>query len=176
MDISNCHLAIIEQMARERGVDCIEIRRYLANKKALRAQLADRHLLAVDEVKQCLIAVVYGAYVSADPDYAIAELIGVARASTLCNDPDFCQIAADVDKARRGILESWPLRRGRIYNLFGGSIPLIDPETRKPTTSAQRLACIVQGAEAAMLRAVVREYGDDIVLVQHDGWTARVSG
>ena len=173
LDISNCHLCIIEKLARDRGVHNLEIRRYLANKKALREQLAQRHLLTIDEVKQCLIAVVYGASMSPDPDHSsIAALIGAWRAATLCNDPDFRGIAADVRTARSAILKSWPTGKQRLRNTAGGSIPLIDPDTGEKTTPEQRLACIVQGEEARMLRAVVRKYGAQIVLVQHDGWTS----
>jgi hypothetical protein len=174
LDISNCHLTIIEQLARERGVHCHEIRRYLAHKKPLREQLAWRHLLGLDEVKQCLIAIVYGAYVSSDADYAIGDLIGSFRASTFINDPDVRGIAEDVKKARRAILKSWPRGRRRLHNAAGGSILLVDPETGKEATAAQMLACIVQGIEAMMLRAVVREYGKHIVLVQHDGFTSEI--
>lgn len=173
LDVSNCHLTITEKLARERGVQCPDIHRYLANKEPMRKQLGRRHLLTRDEVKQCLIAVVYGASVSPDPDHSsIAALIGARRATTLCYDPDFRGIAADVRRARSAILKSWPTGKQRFHNAVGGSIPLIDPKTGEATTPAQRLACIVQGEEARMLRAVVRKYGAQIVLVQHDGWTS----
>jgi hypothetical protein len=174
LDVSNCHLTIIEQLARERGVHCHEIRRYLANKKLLREQLSWRHLLGLDEVKQCLIAIVYGAYASSDCDYAIGDLIGSFRASTFINDPDVLGIVEDVKKARRAILKSWPRGRRRLHNLAGGSIALVDPETGREATPAQLLACIVQGIEAMMLRTVVQEHGKHIVLVQHDGFTSDV--
>jgi hypothetical protein len=40
-------------------------------------------------------------------------------------------------------------------------------------TPATRLAHILQGFEARMLWIVVTMYGEDIVLLEHDGWTAR---
>ena len=39
-------------------------------------------------------------------------------------------------------------------------------------SAPQRLAHLVQGVEALMLAVVVGLYGEDIALIQHDGWTS----
>ena len=38
-------------------------------------------------------------------------------------------------------------------------------------SNRRKLAHILQGAETAMLRVVARELGEEIEVLQHDGWT-----
>ena len=60
-DFSNCHFAIFYQMAARYGCQCREIQYYLQNKPQVRQEIAERAQIRIEESKQALIALMYGA-------------------------------------------------------------------------------------------------------------------
>lgn len=60
-DISNCHFAITLQLASLHGYKCVEIENYLENKKVVREGIAIVVGALEDQVKTCLLALLYGA-------------------------------------------------------------------------------------------------------------------
>lgn len=172
-DIENCHYSILEQVARRFGYECQEIRRYLDDKKGVRADLAERFGMTIDQAKQALIALVYGAHRSfrvddeGAPLDAIGRIVGdVHRARLLFEHPTFRGLERDISKAREAILNGWQRTNRTIRNDMGLTMNF------KETDARQRLAHILQGIEAKALEAMHHLYPADIVLLQHDGFTA----
>ena len=60
-DVENCHFAIAAQMAKKAGCQCVAIEHYMANKKAVRKEIADTIGISIGQTKTCLLAVMYGA-------------------------------------------------------------------------------------------------------------------
>ena len=165
-DFSNCHFAIISQMAERHGYQCSAIARYLANKKATRRVIAAQAGITDDQAKVCLLAVMYGARLSEWHENAIPEAIGQDAAARLFEVAQFKAISTDVDQARRAILKSWPrTASGRLTNAFGKAID----GKAKP---AEQMAHLLQGVEASALKAAIDLYPSQIVLLQHDGFAA----
>ncbi|MGB9331330.1 MAG: hypothetical protein WCB10_11215 [Steroidobacteraceae bacterium] len=93
--------------------------------------------------------------------------VGLEAAERLLADRTFRTLVEDVKGVRTEVVKRWPLRRGgQIVNDVGCSIS----SARNPR---RILAHILQGAETAMLRAIVGELGDEILVLQHDGWSMR---
>lgn len=172
-DIENCHYSILEQVARNFGYECREIRRYLENKSRVRADLAERFGMTIDQAKQALIALVYGAHRSfrvdeeGEPVDAIGRIVGdIHRTRLLFDHPTFRGLEQDISGARDAILNGWPVTRQTIRNDMGLTMSVKEADKR------QLLAHILQGIEAKALEAMHQLYPTDIVLLQHDGFTA----
>jgi hypothetical protein len=168
-DVENCHFDIIAQMAKRIYVHCDAIEYYLANKKLVRDEIAAEIGISYDETKTCLLAVMYGAKSEAWYWYknAIPDNIGTDAARRLNDFPLFANIANDVKRARQAILaHTKPNRQGGLENAFGKSI-----KTDKHSDE-QQLAHLIQGIEAQALEACTKLHPGEIVLLQHDGFTA----
>lgn len=166
-DVENCHFAIAAQMARQAGFPCVAIENYMAHKKDVRAEIAKTIGISTTQTKTCLLAVMYGARTTTWHENAIPQAIGTDAARRLADFPLFANIATDVKLARAAILKMRkPNRQGGLANDFGKSIKA---DEHSPE---QRLAHLIQGVEAKTLRACIELHPGEIVLVQHDGFTA----
>lgn len=169
-DISNCHYALLDQMAARAGFECDQIRYYLQNKKVVREQIAVEVGIEVEQVKTCLLAVIYGAAMSTSPLATFGEALGKEKARGLIEHPLFAMIAKEVKQAGMAVLEAAPKRSGSLMNAAGCGIRLNQNRRKK-------LAHLLQGAEAVILKAAVqfvesRQQGN-VILLQHDGFTTR---
>jgi hypothetical protein len=161
-DVSNAHYAILNQTAQKAGYDCHRIRDYLTRKKAIRAALAATAGVTVEQIKQVLIALIYGA--STRRIGSIPDILGTQKAAAaLYNDPLFMGIANDAKSAFNAILKAVPAGK-RLRNALGSEIE------RAGRGEASLISHLLQGYEACALRAVVRMYGRQITLCVHDGW------
>ena len=84
-DIENCHYHILSKMADAFKYKSHHIQHYLDHKKDVRQELADRFGITIDQAKECLIALIYGAKFSLrmdenlEPQDAIASVVGVRQ-------------------------------------------------------------------------------------------------
>ena len=165
-DVENCHFAIAAQMAKKAGFQCVAIEHYMAHKKAVRKEIADTIGISINQTKTCLLAVMYGARTTTWHENAIPQAIG-DKTDALRSFPLFANIATNVKLARAVILKQHKLnRQGGLANAFGKSIKA---DVHSPE---QRLAHLIQGVEALALLTCIERHPGEIVLVQHDGFTA----
>lgn len=165
-DVENCHFAIAAQMAKKAGFQCVAIENYMAHKDDVRAEIADTIGISINQTKTCLLAVMYGARTTTWHENAIPQAIG-DKAAALYALRLFANIDNDVKLARAAILKHHKLnRQGGLANAFGKSIKADD------YTPEQRLAHLIQGVEALALLTCIERHPGEIVLVQHDGFTA----
>lgn len=169
-DIENCHYSILAQMAHKHGYVCTAINHYLGNKKQVRQKLADEFGISIGQVKQALIALIYGARLSVRPEDALPEILG-AVASAVYKHSLFLGLVNDIKSAGKVILENQPVSKQTIQNIRGMKINLIGEDGKKMTDS-QLMAHLLQGVESMALECAHRLYPDSIVLLQHDGWTS----
>lgn len=166
-DFSNCHFAIMSQMAERFGYQCTAIAHYLASKKAVRSEIAEQAQITEHDAKVCLLALMYGARQSEWHENAIPETIGVSAAKRLKTVGLFAAIAQDIEEARRVILAGWGRsQRGNLVNDFGKTLKTAG------STPPKMLAHLIQGVEAKALKTAIDLYPNDIVLLQHDGFAA----
>lgn len=169
-DISNCHYTLLNQMAARAGFQCERIQHYLANKKAVREQIAAEVGIEVEQVKTCLLALIYGAVMSSSPLATFGETIGQEKARALIEHSLFAALSKEVKQAGEAVLEAAPKRSGSLMNAAGCGIRL--NQNRR-----QKLAHLLQGAEAVILKAAVQfvegRQQSNVILLQHDGFTTR---
>lgn len=165
-DFSNCHFAILMQMAALHGYQCTAIASYLATKQATRRAIAEEAGITETQAKVCLLAIMYGAKASDWHENAIPEEIGQEAARRLFAAPLFAGIHADIKQARSIILKIWKrTANGSLSNIFGKAIA----GDAKPE---EQLAHLIQGVEALALQTAIKLQPNDIVLLQHDGFAA----
>lgn len=171
-DFRNCHYTILHQLAHRYGIEIPAIDGYVANTQGVREALSRDIGIEVAEVKTCLLALIYGARQSHRDKDAIPDAIGVEKAKALYGHELFSRLAEDVRAAGRAVIEKAEHKRnvngkekGLVLNVMGKSI-----HAKEPWRCI--LAHLVQGVEAKMLHTVVEYYQEEILLLQHDGWTA----
>lgn len=177
-DFRGCHTNLMEQIARNLGVACGEfLRRYNRETKKMRREIAEQCDLQREDVKRAVIAVLYGAPVGSSPRGALAWNLapdrsaagirkGVQRAARLVHVPMFRALAGEISGMGRAIVDRWPnIRCGKVINDAGCAIDV-------NASWARKLAHILQGAEAVMLRVVAQALGESVEVLQHDGWTS----
>jgi len=163
-DFSNCHFAIFDQMAARYGYKCREIQYYLRNKTQVRQEIAERAQIRIEESKQALIALMYGAKINLWFGRAIIKMVK-DRAPQLFEDKQFKAIASDIIGGRRAILSGWHRKtRTGLINDLGKRVAL----KAKPEI---RLAHLIQGIEAKALRGVCNLYR--VELPMHDGFVTK---
>ena len=167
-DIENCHYSILDQMALEHGYECKAIRYYLDNRGPVRAGLAAEFGIKPKQVKLALLALVYGATFSERPRHALPKILGsVDLAIEFYKNPLFLELGIDIKAARSAILKGQTVYRGGVIknmrNLTMGT---------KNKADRQLLAHLLQGVESVALEAAHELYSAQIVLLQHDGFTA----
>lgn len=165
-DIENCHYSIFNQMAHRAGFEAENIKSYLAHKKDTRQGIADRMDISFEQAKVCLLAIMYGARASEFHENAIPDAIGQAAAKRLFKDAVFKGIHEDIKKGRQIILAAQTSSRGTICNAIGKTIS--DKES-----APKRLAHLIQGVEASILKEILKLYSSDLVLLQHDGFASK---
>jgi hypothetical protein len=168
-DFENCHYTILHQLAERYQAEVPTIKNYLANKSQVREQIGQEVGIDVDQVKMCLLAIMYGAgIVEHRTKDAIPHAIGKEAAKRLRFNPLFSGIREDIKKARGVILSRWPStsRSTTLVNAMGKRI-------KKTKNSKQRLAHLLQGIEAQALRAVIEMMEDNVILLLHDGFVTK---
>jgi len=164
-DIENCHYSIFHQLAERYGYRTDNIRHYLAHKQEVRAGIAQRVGISIEQAKMCLLALMFGAKLSERAENAIPDAIGSEAAARLFADQEFSGIAKDVLEGRTAILKGWPKRRTTLLNDMGKAVGLKE-------TPGVKLSHIIQGIEAKALKAAITLYPDEIVLLMHDGFVS----
>ena len=168
-DVENCHYSLAAQLANRVGIETPAIDYYLAHKSEVRNELASITGSPVSGIKQCLLALIYGARTSLSKEQAIVQTIGIDASGVLFKQPAFASLATEVRTIRQPIIDSMQRNRGKVVNPFGKTAPA------DCKTPEQALAFIVQGCEASALHSVISRHGADLRLLQHDGWTSAVS-
>ena len=167
-DISTCQWTILAQMARRFGIECPLTNAYIADKRSLRRKVSEGAGISLDDAKTCITALLFGAVVQhrevamrLHPG-ALVKDIEVPAALRLSKQPDFMALYAEIGRVGGAIVKTWPRNNGRLFN-----------DLRIEYESGSELAHLLQGGEAAALRAVVMQQQGNILLCVHDGWVAR---
>ena len=164
LDIENCHFDILDQMAERCGYVCTEIRAYLHDKKGRRRAMVEQFGITEGQAKQALIALVYGARESKREEDALPKLLGPAT-QAVYRHPPFRALKDDIAGARKAILAAHVARQ-KITNARGLTIDI------REANDLQQLAHLLQGVESVALEAACRLYPEQVILLQHDGFSS----
>ena len=165
-DFENCHYAILFQMAKRYDLHCEHIKDYIHHKEYVRTSLAKTINVDVIQIKRVLIALIYGAHASTSRKVALYDAIpDREKLKRLIHNDTFKNLHRDIKQARDVVLGNWPTSRGSLINDCGKGIKATEDK-------AKRMAHLIQGAEANMLRAALRCYPNEIILLIHDGFVS----
>ena len=174
-DMENCHYSLFQQLADRAGYQSNAVREYLTNKKEVRAEIARLIDRPIDAVKQCLVAIIYGAKNTAySSEYfkqpALPKYLGGEAAEAFREVEIVKALFREVREGGKAIIKNQSVgRRGYIKNAMGCGINI---ETdKKPTDHKKIMAHLLQGLEAKMLEIARKTYPGKILLLQHDGFT-----
>ena len=167
-DLQNAHYSILSGWAKRLGRTTPVVDEYLRCKKQIRSELAEHCDAYVDEIKECLIAILYGATLNANPDYAkIPRVLGIPATKLFIAHPFIRDLKEEIKAIAQPIVDSLPRHRGQVGNAMGVFVAYQD-------NPLMRYLChALQGVEALALKTVVEHCGDQILLCMHDGWVAR---
>jgi len=164
-DFENCHYAILQQMAKP-YLECPNIEYYLHHKDSVRTNLANEINAHIQQIKRVLIAIIYGAHATDSQHAALFDAIGdKEKVRQLLKTETFIGLHKEVKQARDVILDNWQPSRGSLINDCEKGIGVKEDK-------AKRMAHLIQGVEAFMLRTALRLYPDDIILLVHDGFVS----
>lgn len=166
-DFSHCHFTIFAQMSERNGYRTEAIHDYLSRKAELRQSIAQQASISVEQAKQSLIAVMYGTSTTLCYKNAISREIGQDAAARLFAVPFFKDLVRDIDRGCEVILNDPP--RTASWRLPNAMRKAIEFDKSKPMRA---IAHLVQGVEALALKSALELYSDEIVLVQHGGFSA----
>lgn len=171
-DFENCHWALLYHYAQALGIELPAVNEYLQNKATWRQEIALAAGISVPDAKQCIIALVYGAALQADPRKRIPQLIGTEATTRLRKCEQMRTLYDDVKRARPEIIKA-RRKAGGIVNTAGKKYQPPKVRDFKRSPEASQLAHILQGAESEALRACMDVAGPALSLLQHDGFTSR---
>jgi len=169
-DLNNAHFSILSAWAKRLGRTTPVVDDYLCNKKAIRAEVSAHCESKIDLIKECLIALLYGAPLSSNPDYAqIPKKLGVEKARMFANHPFVKSLKKEISELGSVVVADTHSARGCYVNAMG----IEAPQFEKKNATFNLLCHALQGVEALTLKAVITEHGEDILLCMHDGWVSR---
>ncbi|MFC1688211.1 hypothetical protein ACFL07_00950 [Pseudomonadota bacterium] len=161
-DFSNCHFRLLAHAASQSRIDIPVISNYLNDTTAFRHDLARELDVTYEQAKKVLLATLYGATQRVWVECAIPALIGPEKAECLYKWPCFTDLTFEILEVGDVMRKNAPrLPNGAIINCRGKA---------RHGTPIQELAHLLQGLEAELLHIVIKEYGKDILIIQHDGF------
>lgn len=163
-DAQNCHYTVLSQAAGWYDIPLPEISRYSEKTAATRQQIAKETGADIRQVKAGMLALVYGA--TPAEGWSISDIFG-DQAGEFLKHPTVKAIASEIKAAQKGMTQNATRPRNGSGQLISNAM-----DKTIPGTASHRsiFAHILQGYEASILNAVLQAYGDQVVLLLHDGW------
>lgn len=169
-DLENAHLSILTAWARRLGKTTPVIDEYVRNKAQIRQELTEHCQSKLELVKECLIALLYGAPLNANPEFTeIGKILTEEKAKRFVSHPFVKSLKQEIKSVGEVIVKDTHSNRGCYVN----AMQIEAPQTIKKLTTFKLLCHALQGVEALTLKTVVSHYGEDILLCMHDGWVSR---
>jgi hypothetical protein len=164
-DIDNCHYSILAQLTK---TPTPGTNSYLANKQRIRNEIANELALPVDDVKQILISLIYGASLSPfKKGNAIADICGTeAQYNKVLACGLIVGLYKELKIAGRELIDRYTVLKGKHSGKVKNAMGLICDER----TSSKKLSHILQGYEVKALEVVTSITKTDTAALLHDGW------
>lgn len=168
-DIQNAHFGIFAQWARKLRKRTPVVDEYMGHKRVIREDLARHCAVPIEDIKESLVGLLYGATLHPDPEHArIADLLGAEGHRLFSAHPFVRGLKQEISRIGGHIVDDLPRHAGEYGNALGIYVP---PAESRPKP---RLLCHgLQGVEGKILKTVIERFGINILLPMHDGWVVR---
>jgi hypothetical protein len=170
-DLNNAHFSILSAWAKRLGKTTPVVDEYMRNRKEIRIQLnVHCNDVGLEKIKECLIALLYGAPLHTNPDLAsIPQVLGREAAELFTAHPFVRGLKKEILTVGMHIVNDTHSNRGCYVNAMGIEAKLLG----KKNPTFKLLCHALQGVEALTLKTVIEHCGKDILLCMHDGWVSR---
>ena len=169
-DLNNAHFSILSAWAKRLGQSTPVVDEYLKNRRKIRCQLSQHCDADLDDIKECLIALLYGAPLHTNPDFTeIPRILGRDAAKRFTSHQFVRNLKNEISAVGEVIVKDTHSNRGCYVNAMG----IEAPKPKKANATFNLLCHALQGVEALALKAVIAQHGEDILLCMHDGWVSR---
>lgn len=169
-DLQNAHFSIFSEWAKRLGHATPVVDEYVRNKAQIRKDLSDHCKSELGLIKECLIALLYGAPLNANPEFTeIGKILTKEKAKLFVNDPFVRSLRQEIKSVGEIIVRDTHSNRGCYVN----AMQIEAPQTIKKLPTFKLLCHALQGVEALTLKTVLTLHGEDILLCMHDGWISR---
>jgi hypothetical protein len=169
-DLQNAHFSIFSAWAKKLCHATPVVDEYVSNKAQIRRELTEHCQSNLDDIKQCLISLMYGAPLNANPDFArIPQILGETEAKLFISHPFVKSLKQEISSIGKYIVADIHTSRGCYVNAMG----IEPPNILGATAKFKLLSHALQGVEALTLKTVVDQHRQDILLCMHDGWVSR---
>lgn len=166
-DISNCHFSIMYQLCERQGVILNNVRHYMNNKSQIRKDISEYVGVEEDKIKKALISLMYGAILSSSPCSSIPDTIGKEQVDKFIKHSFVNGLYNELKKNKK-VLISNAKKNGQNY------LNAMNKSTNINEKKSSILSHLIQGVEASILNIIGEIHGDNIVLLQHDGWVSKI--
>jgi len=157
-DIEACHHTILNHIGQQAGMDTEHLTAYVDDRSALREAIAEEVGVSVRQVKDSLIARVYGA--RQQPFSTLEKIIGDKRECFISNER-YQLLDKEVQNVFKHLLTSASKDDLYIVNAKG--------KKSKQADKKKKMAHLLQGHESMCLEAALKVHSS-VVLPLHDGW------
>jgi hypothetical protein len=124
----------------------------------------------LDLVKECLIALLYGAPLNANPEFTeIGKILSEEKAKLFVDHPFVKSLRQEIKSVGEVIVRDTHSNRGCYVTAMQIEAQLLV----KKFNTFKLLCHALQGVEALILKTVITLHGEDILLCMHDGWISR---
>lgn len=165
-DINACHHAIALNYANINMLACNALCQYLKDKQSYRAELAKDLGVSIEQIKQLLLAMIFGAKL--DKRGEIYKILGETAFNVAIQHSKLKMLASELGRISRDMVENADVVDGQLINAMGLSLSVADSNHR------QHAAFLFQGIESLMLKAAIRSHNGAVILPLHDGWVCRL--
>lgn len=169
-DLQNAHFSIFSEWAKRLGHTTPVVDEYVRNKAQIRKELSEHCKSELDLVKECLIALLYGAPLNANPEFTeIGKILSEEKAKLFVDHPFVKSLRQEIKSVGEVIVRDTHSNRGCYVN----AMQIEAPQLVKKLNTFKLLCHALQGVEALILKTVITLHGEDILLCMHDGWVSR---
>jgi hypothetical protein len=173
VDIQNCHATLLEILHNQirPGYPLIALQHYNSNPKLFQLQVASDLNISRDQVKEALIAILYGARLNSSPESALFKIFCSKEiVRQFLNHSECKETIKDFEFARAALCTDAKSRasRGSVRNLANCWLNLAGKSDETITSH------ILQGAEALVLKQCIHycaQLPHSFMLLQHDGFS-----
>lgn len=165
-DIQSCHFALLRELTKSDVGRLPVIENMLGDRSEFRDFVESSAGLQKGTAKKLLNSLAYGAKLSANSFCELSQIFSADQIESIKGLSEIQHLRKELKTAknclvRQSIAESV---NGRVTNLLGKSI------LKGKFNYEQRVAHLLQGAEAKVLSVVGSVYGKQMRLLSHDGW------
>lgn len=176
-DIVNCHITIAEQLGRKLGCDTEALQWWIAVKadKRERALLADQFGTDADTLKQCMLALTYGAEPTTwQPNGEPLSIEQMLHEYTpdFMKHPEIKNFKMQLKNIRQKVIKDAKQSNDYLFNHLGRPLYLMK-EKGKLVEEKSKFSHLLLGLEAQMLHHAIELYRDKIIQLSHDGFVTR---